>query len=60
MVDKVIKLDPNFKGGGGVTGFFTWNRLEHILRAAGELREGEHIEGYVLENAGVNFYVKTS
>jgi hypothetical protein len=60
MVDKVIKLDPNFKDPGEVAGFFTWYRLEHILRAAGELREGEHIEGYVLENAGVNFYVKTS
>lgn len=58
MADKVIKIDPEFTGHGGTAGFFTWHRLEQILRAAGELRDGERIEGYRIEEAGVNFYVK--
>lgn len=56
--EKIIKLDPNFTGHGGTAGFFTWHRLEEILRSAGELRGNESIEGYRVEDAGVNFFVK--
>ncbi len=58
MTDKIIKIDPDFNGRTGCSGFFTWQRLETILRKAGELRDGETIEGYRVEDAGVNFYVK--
>jgi len=59
MAEIIKKIDPDFTGHGGCAGFFTWERLEVILRKAGELREGETIEGYRAEQAGVNFYVKT-
>jgi len=53
-----VKINPAFKGRGGVAGAFTWQRLEKILRNAGELRDNETIEGYEVSEANVNFYIK--
>ncbi len=57
MTDKIISLAPGFNGRDGISGFFTWKRLEGILRDAGELRPGETIEGYRVNSAGVNFFI---
>lgn len=59
MKKELIKINPDFNG-GGTAGFFTWHRLEEILRAAGELRGNETIDGYRIEDAGVNFFIKKS
>lgn len=58
MTDKTITLDPNFKGNAGCAGFVSQHRMEKVLRDAGQLREDEAIEGYRIEDAGLNFYVK--
>lgn len=56
---KVIPLaDPDFDGNSGVVSFISWHRLQDALRANGELREGERIAGYVIEDAGINFYIE--
>lgn len=60
MSNMTIKIDPEFKGCGGLAGSFTWQRLEKILRKAGELRDDETIEGYVVAPSNVNFYIKKS
>lgn len=59
MANKIeVKITPNFTS-GGVSGSFTWVRLEKILRAAGELRDNEVINGYRVDGQGVNFYLDT-
>jgi len=58
MTDKIIKIDPSFKGTAGTSGFVSWQRMETILRDAGQLRKGETVEGYCIEDAGVNFFIK--
>ncbi len=59
MAKKIeVKINPNFTC-GGVAGSFTWQRLEKILRKAGELHDNEVINGYNIDEQGVNFYIDT-
>jgi len=56
---KVIPLaDPAFNGNSGVAGFISWDRLQYALHANGELRDGERIAGYVVEDVGISFYIE--
>lgn len=58
MADKIIKVDPEFEGNSGLSGYVSWRRLEEILRAAGSLRKDETIKGYRVGDAGINFFIK--
>ena len=59
MANKIeVKINPNFTS-GEVAGWFSWERLELILRNAGELRDNETINGYKADEQGVNFYIDT-
>lgn len=51
-----IAIKPGFTGRGGTVGFISWVRLVEILQQSGELRKGETIEGYRVEEAGINFF----
>ena len=45
---------------GGVVGFFSWRRLASILRDAGEIKRGERVLSYRIDEAGVHFRVGRS
>lgn len=52
--------DPDFKAGGGVVSQLGWRRLERLLKSTGELREGEQVAGYAIDNSGIRFYIEKS
>ncbi len=51
-----VKVNPNFTG-AGLAGSLSWQRLEQILRDAGELKDNEVINGYRADKQGINFYI---
>lgn len=50
--------DTLFQGKAGTVGYISWERLEKMLRVVGDLREGEQVAGYVVEDTGINFYIE--
>jgi len=57
MADKIdVKINANFSG-AGLAGWISWERMEQILRNAGELRDNESINGYRADKQGVDFYI---
>lgn len=41
----------------GIAGFTSWRRLAEIFRAAGELREGERLLSFQVDERGIGFRV---
>lgn len=42
---------------GGVVGFFSWRRLAEILRESGEVKTGERLMSYRLDEHGIHYRV---
>ncbi len=56
MANKVIKIDPDFRTGAGVSTLISYTRLEDVLRAAGELKPHLRVTGYHMDDFGISFY----
>jgi hypothetical protein len=41
-----------------VAGRISWRRLVEVMRAAGELKRDEELEAFVVDDEGVQFYVR--
>lgn len=42
----------------GEFGCFPWERLEGILSAAGELKDGEYVKGYRITHEGIVYFIE--
>lgn len=42
----------------GVTGYISWGRLAETLKGCGEVREGEKIVGFNVDDRGISFVVE--
>lgn len=41
----------------GTTGFVSWGRMAEVLAAANELRPGEHVKSFQVDERGISFRV---
>ena len=49
---------PAHEVGGGVIGFISWHRLLTLFRDANELRQGESIKSFQIDERGLTFRLR--
>jgi len=53
-----FEVDPDFNEKAGLVCVISWERLEQLLIATGELHEGEKLTGATVTNKTIKYYVK--
>lgn len=54
-----IKFDPKFNGCSGVINFASWDRLKEYIAPAANLTDEEEISGLVIDERGINIFIKS-
>ena len=53
-----ITIDEDFATGSGVASTISWKNLELLLKKDNKVYSNETIEGFVVDDYGIKFYIK--
>jgi len=55
-----MALEIKLRSGSSVlTNYISWTRLERQLKKVGELRPGESIQRLIVDEKGIQYFIKT-